>query len=661
MKHTNALINESSPYLLQHAHNPVNWFAWNERTLQKAEQEQKLIIVSIGYSACHWCHVMEHESFENEEVAAIMNTHYISIKVDREERPDIDQIYMDAVQLTTGRGGWPLNAICLPDGRPVYAGTYFPKQNWIQVLNYFVHEFKNNTAKMYEQAESLTHHISMIENFQHSNEFNFSAKDNDKAATTLLNDQDAEFGGRQGAPKFPMPVNYLFLLQHYFFSQDEKTLKAITTTLDKMLLGGIYDQIGGGFARYSVDAYWEIPHFEKMLYDNAQLVSLYAQAYQLTEDESYKRIVHETLAFVKTELTGKEGNFFSALDADSDGEEGKYYVWQYDELSKILGKDFDNFKKVFQVTEKGNFEEKNHLQRLLKQITNKQQEASWKTVLLNERNKRTKPGLDDKTLTAWNALMLKGYSDAYLAIGEKYYLDAAIMNGEFIATKQLSTKGFLHRNYKNGKSTIQGFLDDYAFTIEAFTSLYEITFSEKWLALAMQLCTYCIENFFDAQKQIFYYTDKTGEKLIARKTETSDNVIPSSNSVMAKNLFKLGLLTENEGYLNTAKQMAWNMKTSILNHTSFYANWAILLRWITDEPFIVAISGKDAVNIRLQFGQHFLPNCFFAGGNTQLVPSLKEKQSQHETLIFVCRNKSCGLPAHNVDEALKQIQTGIAS
>lgn len=657
MKNTNALINESSPYLLQHAHNPVNWFAWNPKTLQKAEQEQKMIIVSIGYSACHWCHVMERESFENEEVAAIMNTHYISIKVDREERPDIDQIYMDAVQLITGKGGWPLNAICLPDGRPIYAGTYFPKQNWIQVLNYFVQEFKNNPAKMYEQAESLTHHISLIENFHLSNEVDFSDSDNHKAANSLLLEQDPENGGRQGAPKFPMPVNYLFLLQHYFFSRDEKALKAVTTTLDKMLLGGIYDQIGGGFARYSVDAYWEIPHFEKMLYDNAQLVSLYAQAYQLTKDESYKRIVHETLAFVKTELTGKEGNFFSALDADSDGEEGKYYVWSFDELKQILNEDFESFKQVFKVSEHGNFEGKNHLQRLAKQLANETQVINWKALLLKERNKRNRPGLDDKTITAWNALMLKGFVDAYVATEERYYLDAAKSNGEFIATKQLSNKGFLFRNYKNGRSTIQGFLDDYAFTIDAFTSLFELTFQEKWLKLALQLLAYCIENFFDAQKQIFYYTDKTGEKLIARKTETSDNVIPASNSVMAKNLFKLGLLTENEDFLNTAKQMAWNMKTQILNHTSFYANWAILLRWVTDEPFIVAITGKDPENIRLEFGQHFLPNCFFAGGNTQLIPSLKEKQSQHETLIFVCRNKSCGLPAHNVDEALKQIES----
>ncbi|MCS6818702.1 MAG: DUF255 domain-containing protein, partial [Chitinophagales bacterium] len=298
MKKPNALIHETSPYLLQHAYNPVNWFPWKEETLLKAQLENKLLVVSIGYSACHWCHVMERESFEDEEVAAVMNTYYISIKVDREERPDVDQVYMDAVQLISGRGGWPLNAICLPDGRPVFAGTYFPKHQWLQILRFFAQEFQKNPSRIYEQAEALTHHIQLLENFLDKQEEVFNDEDNIKAAENLLSRQDPEYGGNTGAPKFPMPVNYFFLLQHYLYTHDKKILQAVLLTLDKMMCGGIYDQVGGGFARYAVDERWEIPHFEKMLYDNAQLVSLYAHAYQITGDKSYLEVVNETLQFI---------------------------------------------------------------------------------------------------------------------------------------------------------------------------------------------------------------------------------------------------------------------------------------------------------------------------------------------------------------------------
>lgn len=657
MKYTNDLIHESSPYLLQHAHNPVNWCAWNKNTWQKAIEEDKLVIVSIGYSACHWCHVMEHESFEDEEVAAIMNTYFVSIKVDREERPDVDQIYMDCAQLISGRGGWPLNAICLPDGRPVYAGTYFPKENWIQILQYFVTENKRNKHKMLEQAENVTHGISMMDNFEVKNETDFTQQDNTTAARSILQNQDLKLGGSYGRPKFPMPNNYQFLLQYFFYSKNESVLNAVRTTLDKMMMGGIYDQVGGGFARYSVDEYWAIPHFEKMLYDNSQLVSLYAQAFQITKDENYKRIVEETLAFVARELTGNYGNFYTALDADSDGEEGKFYVWEYDELKEILGDEFENFCKVYSVTENGNFEGANNLIRKEKDVTNATKEHTWKQKLLSERSKRNRPLLDDKTITAWNALMLKAYLEAYLILGEKSYLEAALKSADFIKVNQLSPEGFLYRNFKNGKSTIHGFLDDYAFTIEAFVMLYEVAFKEEWLKLALQLSNYCFEHFFNEEKQIFYYTNKVGEKLIARKTETSDNVIPASNSAMAKNLFKLGLLTENEKFISTAKAMALNFKPQIIERTSFYSNWAMLMRWLTDEPFILAITGNNATETRLKLGGNYLPNCFFAGGNSSLIPSLSDKQQSINTAIYACKNKTCGLPAQNVEEALLQIQS----
>lgn len=653
MEYTNELIHESSPYLLQHAHNPVNWSAWNVNTWKRAETENKLVVVSIGYSTCHWCHVMEHECFEDTEVAAVMNKFFVNIKVDREERPDIDQIYMDTAQLIGGSGGWPLNVICLPDGRPVYAGTYFPKPNWLQVLLYFENQFEHNFTAMLEQAGNLTNSISLLEAVLPAKTQGVTQQDIDTAVQNILRNQDAEFGGNIGAPKFPMPINYLFLLQQ---NSNKSALQAVTTTLDKMLLGGIYDQVGGGFARYSTDAHWIIPHFEKMLYDNAQLVSLYAQAFQLTRDESYERIVHETLSFVERELSGENGNFYTALDADSEREEGKFYVWKYDELKQILKDEFADFCKVYQVSEIGNFEEFNHLQRKQKAVVDHEQETQWKQTLLQARSERIRPNLDNKSITAWNALMLKAYLDAYLATGKPQYLKTALKNGNFILKQQLSPQHFLYRNFKDGKSSIQAFLDDYAFTIEAFVMLYEITFDDSWLRVSQQLVQYCFENFFDKDHAVFYYTDKTGEQLIVRKKETSDNVIPASNSAMAKSLFKLGLLLENDFYMATAHKMVMRYKDEIIAHTSYYANWAVLMQWTVEEPYIIVITGNKAAELKKELGKHYLPNCFFAGGESTLIPSLKDKEKTDESRIYACRNRSCKLPTQSVQEALQQIQ-----
>ncbi len=653
---TNALIHETSPYLLQHARNPVQWFAWKQEVWQKAAAEDKLVVVSIGYSACHWCHVMEHESFEDNEVAKLMNDAFISIKVDREERPDVDQIYMDAVQLISGRGGWPLNAICLPDGRPIYAGTYFPKEHWMQVLQYFVHEYQKDKEKMHERATDITRGIHSMDAIELPADKTFTQQDLNAATQALLNNIDMKEGGRAGAPKFPMPVNFHFLLEAFAISKRDDVLQATTVTLDKMLLGGIYDQVGGGFARYSVDAYWEIPHFEKMLYDNAQLVSLYAKAYQVTKDESYKRIVYETLAFIARELTGSEGNFYSALDADSEGEEGKFYVWHWDELNKILGNDFDAFKEVFNISPTGNFEGTNNLTRTSKQAGNTTKINEWRAKFLQERSKRIRPGLDDKTLTSWNALMLKGYVDAYNAFGEVSFLNTAIANANFIVKHQLRQDYSLYRNYKNNTSNISAFLDDYALVIDAFVALYESTFDEQWLLTAQQIALYVFKNFFDEARNIFFYTNSTDAPLIARKTETSDNVIPASNSIMAKNLYRLGLIMDDRKYNEVAKAMLVNMKTNTLQHTSFYANWASLMQQVIHEPFLVAISGSNAASIRMEFGQHFLPHCIFIGSSTSSnLPLLKDKVIGNTTQIYVCRNNSCGLPVQSVAEALKQI------
>ena len=654
---TNDLINESSPYLLQHAHNPVHWTGWHDKAFKQAKAEDKLVIVSIGYSACHWCHVMEHESFEDTGVAAIMNEHFICIKVDREERPDVDQIYMDAVQLISGRGGWPLNAIVLPDGRPVYAGTYYPKDNWKQVLMYFVDYWKNHRAEAIERAEEITKGIKVTDTIAAKPESLFAPADRTAVFGKLDSTIDYEKGGRKGAPKFPMPVNYRYLLRNYYYTKNEKALKAVTVTLDNMMNGGIYDQVGGGFARYSVDGDWEIPHFEKMLYDNAQLVSLYSEAYQVTKNERYKEVVDDIYGFIERELSDESGGFYSALDADSEGEEGKFYVWTYAELKSILGVEFDAFSRVYDISEHGNFEGKNNLVRRPNVKVDRVHIENWQKMLLAERSKRVRPRLDDKILNAWNALMLNGYVDAYKAFGEKRFLDRAVKNAEFIKANMLQPDFSLKRSYKNGKATINGFLDDYSFTIQAFIALYEVTFDEQWLKLADEITQHTIQHFSNVSNGLFFYTSINDDPLIARKTEVSDNVIPASNSSMAQALYRLGLLLDRKEYIQQARKALNNVKENVMGYPGFYANWAILMDWAIAEPYEVAIAGNDAVILNKELSGHFLPNCVFLGSKvSSSLPLLEGKFKEGETLIYVCQNKTCQLPVRSAIEALTEMK-----
>jgi len=517
-KYTNHLINESSPYLLQHAHNPVDWYPWGEEALKKAKDENKILLISIGYAACHWCHVMEHESFENEEVAKLMNEYFVPIKVDREERPDIDQIYMSAVQLMTGSGGWPLNCFALPDGRPFYGGTYFPKQNWLTILQKVYDEYKTNPAKVEEFANKLTTGVKQSELISYNSQAPaFSISLLDETVEKWANNFDNKEGGPNRAPKFPIPNNYHFLLRYYYHKQDQEILDHVLLTLNKMAFGGIYDQLGGGFARYSTDKVWKAPHFEKMLYDNGQLVSLYSEAYQLTKDPLYKQIVYETIEFIQRELTSPEFGFYSSLDADSEGEEGKFYVWTRNELEEILGDDESLFSEYYNVTYNGNWEHYNNI--LLRKKTDKQfadkhkisvkelrqKLTSAKEAVFKVRSKRIRPGLDDKILTEWNALMLKGYVDAYRAFNDDKFLKIALKNAKFIVENMMDGSR-LDRNFKNGKSTINGYLSDYSFTIEAFIALYEATFDEAWLMKAKELMDYAIKHFYDAGSNMFYFT-----------------------------------------------------------------------------------------------------------------------------------------------------------
>lgn len=668
-KYTNALVNETSPYLLQHAHNPVDWMPWSKEALKKANDEDKLMIISVGYSACHWCHVMEHESFEDSTVAAIMNSEYVSIKVDREERPDVDQIYMTAAYLTNGRGGWPLNAIALPDGRPVYGGTYYPKDKWLQILEYFTDQWKNNRAALEEAAGKYEEGIKNSEEISlFTGEADYIKENLDDIFNVWQPDIDFVYGGKVGAPKFPMPNNYDYLLHYAEKSGKVNAQDAVTTTLDQMAWGGIYDHLGGGFARYSVDAKWVVPHFEKMLYDNGQLVSLYAMAYQKTKNPQYKKIVQETLEYIKREMTDATGGFYSALDADSEGEEGKFYVWTPEEIEAILGDDAELFKEYYGVTKAGNFEHKNILltakadSDFLRKREMSQEDLlsaieKSKSRLMKERDKRIRPGLDDKTLTSWNALMLKGYVDAYNAIGEAEYLEAAIKNAKFIDKHQLDDDGHLFRNYKKGKSNIDGFLDDYSLTIEAFISLYQATFDEQWLYKAKSIADYTIKHFFDPETKMFFYTSNNGEKLIARKKEIADNVIPGSNSSLAKGLFYLGeYFYSDNNYKEIAEQMLRNVKESIFSGPRFYSNWAKLMLHHVYAPYQVAIVGPEAIKLRNELAKHYLPDVLFMGGEDEgSIDLLKNKLQEGDTYIYVCQYKVCKFPVQTVEEALKLI------
>jgi uncharacterized protein len=669
-KYTNFLINESSPYLLQHAHNPVNWYPWSNEALAKALEENKLIIISIGYAACHWCHVMEHESFEDELVAGFMNEHFVCIKVDREERPDIDQVYMNAVQLITGRGGWPLNCIALPDGRPIYGGTYFPKEQWLDVLSQVANFVATQPEKTEQQAHSLTKGIQASEQiYSTSGTKDFSLNDLDTVFSNWKNDIDFKLGGHKRAPKFPLPVGYQFLLYYSFLTGNKDALKAVTLTLDKMAAGGIYDQIGGGFARYSVDEIWKVPHFEKMLYDNGQLVSLYAKAYQFTGNPTYKEVITDTLEFIQREMTSPESGFYTSLDADSEGTEGKFYVWKHDELEKLLGNNAALIIDYFSVTPTGNWEEgENILHKTLSEIEIAKKHSVSETalrsivsdakkLLLNERSKRIRPALDDKILTSWNALMLKGYIDAYQSFEYESYLNIALKNARFILSKLSSADGGLYRNYKNGKASINGFLDDYAFTIQAFISLYKATFDELWLNEAFRLCHYTIDHFYDVESGMFYYTSDLDPALIARKIELLDNVIPASNSEMAKNLFLLGHYFYREDFIAMAKKMTTNVKDTALQSGAYYANWDILMTWLAVEPFEVSIVGDNCEQLRKELSKHYLPHIILSGGSrTATTPMLEGKYIDGQTGIYVCQNKICQKPVYTINEALELIK-----
>jgi uncharacterized protein YyaL (SSP411 family) len=668
--YTNRLALESSPYLLQHAHNPVDWYPWGDKAFGKAREEDKLVIISIGYSSCHWCHVMERESFENEQVAKLMNENFICIKVDREERPDVDQLYMDAVQLMTQQGGWPLNAVSLPDGRPVYAGTYFPKERWTGLLRELSYGYKKQKDKYIEYAEKLTKGIqglSLIE--QPEEEFPFNEKALNGIYAGFAQQFDKKDGGMGRVPKFPMPGIYLFLLRYYQLSGQKEALTQVNLTLQKMAHGGIYDQIGGGFSRYSTDGIWKAPHFEKMLYDNAQLISLYSEAWQLSKSPLYKHVVYQTIAFAERELCSPETAFYCALDADSEGVEGKYYVWTAEEADQVLGEDAPLLKKHYGIGGAGRWEEDSNILLVSASVGELAAESGLdvdivkgkidkaNALLFAEREKRIRPGLDDKILLSWNALMLKGLLDAYAAFGEPHFLELAEKNLRFLKATMVQGRQLFH-SCKNGKAAIPGFLEDYAFYIQALIRYYELSLKEEHLLEAKDLCEEVLEKFSDPQGIMFYFTSEANNELVARKIDTMDNVIPTANSVMANNLFLLGLFFDEPAYKSRAEKMLSVVMPQLIEHGTFFYNWAILLSRLGGRFFEVAITGKEARHTALALEENYIPNKIVCGTekDDSTLPLLRHKFSEGKTLVYVCENRLCHAPTGDISVAIKQMQ-----
>jgi hypothetical protein len=669
----NQLSQETSPYLLQHATNPVHWKAWNANSLAEAKEKNKLIIISIGYSACHWCHVMEHESFEDQEVADVMNAHFISIKVDREERPDVDAVYMKAVQILTGRGGWPLNMVTLPDGRPVWGGTYFKKEQWINALEQLQELYQSAPEKMIDYAEKLHQGIQSIRIVPNENhETSINQEQIASLVEKWKKSFDWEFGGMASSPKFMMPNNYHFLMRYGYQEKDNELLDFVNLTLTRMAFGGVFDTVDGGFSRYSVDNKWHVPHFEKMLYDNGQLVSLYSDAYKLTANSLYKEVVEKTLSCVERELVNADGGFYCALDADSLNaekhlEEGAFYVWKIPELKTIIGEDFDLFREVFNINTFGLWEDENYVliqNQSLEEIaksnnievsTLQKKKKFWENALYIKREKRYKPRLDDKCLTSWNAIMLKGFVDAYKALEEPKYLELALQNANFIIKNLWSNEGNLFHNYKNQKSTINGYLEDYSLVIDAFISLYEVTFEEKWLLNAKRLTDYSLEHFYDEETGFFAFTSNLDEALITSHFETEDNVIPASNSVMAKNLFQLGIYFENSYYEKVSQQMLRNIMPGV-DYPSAYSNWMDLALNYSDNNKELAICGDLALEYCKKINSIYLPNVILTGtGKASNLPYLKNRFNENETLFYLCQNKACSAPSADFHEIISKL------
>jgi len=673
---SNKLIHSTSPYLLQHAHNPVHWQEWNEESLTEAKKNDKPILVSIGYSSCHWCHVMERESFEIESIAKIMNENFVCIKVDREERPDIDQIYMEAVQIMGAHGGWPLNVFLTPNQKPFYGGTYFPAAQWQRLLMQVAQTFKEKRTEINESADDLANHLQRSDLDRFAKNDPDSYRDAEIFNRESLHQEfqiiqqkfDKKWGGMGGAPKFVMPSVWLWLLRYYFITKNNEALDMVTHTLKQMTRGGLYDMLGGGFSRYSVDAEWFAPHFEKMLYDNAQLLSLYAEAYSITKDENFKNAAYETFGWLQREMTNSEGGFYSALDADSEGVEGKFYAWTYDEIVEAVGDVHPIIIDYFNIAKQGNWEHGLNIllrtddeQKLLANFNLNKNEfdailKEAKEKMFHYREKKIRPSLDDKILTGWNAMTVQGLVDCYKIFGDEKFLNSSLKNISFIENN-LMGGGKVYRAFKNKHSATEGFLEDYAFLIQAYTSVYEVTFNEDYLSKAEQWTNYVLENFYDGKENYFDFTSNHSEKLIAKKKEVFDNVIPSSNAIMARNLFRLGTLLDKEEWKSTATQMVTKLSSIITAEPVYMSYWSMVFTEITEGLIEVVIVGNELEKFRKEIQTHYIPFAVYVGTKSKSNLALLQNReaTNDKTKIYVCRNKVCKLPVNNVELAIKEI------
>ena len=668
--YTNRLINETSPYLLQHAHNPVDWFAWGEEALQKAQNENKVILVSIGYSACHWCHVMEKESFENENTATLMNEHFINIKIDREERPDLDHIYMDAVQAISGSGGWPLNVFLTPSGKPFYGGTYYPpvkafnRSSWTEVLQAISQSWKEKQNEIESQAENLLDHLSQLNTTKKSIGINIIVKGNDLFTKDVCNEifvnimkaADKTWGGFGTSPKFPQTFILQYLLQYSSLNKNEDAKKQALLSLDKMLQGGIYDHVGGGIARYSTDIEWLVPHFEKMLYDNALLIDVLCDAWQITNDNKYRDAILKTISFIENELTNKAGGFFAALDADSEGVEGKYYVWEKEEIIQILGTDSELFCDFFDISLNGNWEETNIL-RILQPIDKFIVEKNIvKDDLIQiiknsidklsaQRKNRVKPSLDDKIILSWNALAMKAIAKAGIVLSNERLKNIAERNFQFIEDKFIKSvnSAELMHTFKNEIAKHPAFLDDYAYFINACIQLYELNYDCNYLEKAKKYIYYVIENFSDEEDLYFFFTHKAQKDVIIRKKEIHDGATPSGNSIMALNLSKLSIIFNIPEWKDRSENMLKDISVSVTKFPQSFSIWASLLQQNTFGLNEIAVVGNGAENLSKEISLNYIPYKILMGSDIAKdnYPLLRGKELSTIPLIYLCKNYHC--------------------
>ena len=678
---TNHLINESSPYLLQHAHNPVDWYPWGEEAFAISREQNKPVLLSIGYSACHWCHVMAHESFEDEEIARLMNDNFVNIKVDREERPDLDQIYMNAVQMMTHHGGWPMTVFLTPDAIPFYGGTYFPPQDrynmpgFPRVLISVAEAYKDRRSDIAQTSDQLLNELRRLSETSGS-EQSIEKELLDAAFVGITRGYDPVNGGFGGAPKFPPAMTLEFLLRTFVRTGNADALEMVRTTTTKMAYGGMYDQLGGGFHRYSTDAKWLVPHFEKMLYDNALLSRVYLHYYQVSQDELARETTKGILDYVIREMTNDEGGFYSTQDADSEGHEGKFFVWDIAEIKSVLGEKQANFFcAAYDITDSGNFEGENipNIKHSLKVVAEKagvtldELNASLsqsKRKLFEVREQRIKPDRDEKVITAWNGLMLASFAEAGVVLDRPDYLDIARKNARFILSK-LQRDGFLLRTYKDGVAKFNAYLEDYAFLIEGLTTLFETSGEIEWLNAALSLTDRMVEEFWDEDNAGFFFTGTSHEKLIVRSKDYFDNATPSGNSVAASVLLRLGILTDSEHFRNLAVSVFREVADSIRKYPSGFGYALSGLDFLLSTPKEVAIIAAEQSSLKTfvrAAWDRYLPNKVVASalsGDSAAIGSVVLLQNrnlvQGKTAAYVCQNYTCKEPVTEIAAFAEQL------